>query len=97
MHFAVHWNFSQKVPENEIATQAMNSCLLLYSWTRPMPNFYVIHVDSVENYEQISDELLAIASKYPQVSIIITPTMTGGTYGGHLPSGVWTQLNARTK
>ena len=97
MHFAIHWNFNENFPTNEIATQEMNQFLLLSSWVRPMPNFYVIHVNSIEQYDVISDGLLAIAMKYPQVSAIITPPMMGGTYGGRLPSDIWNQLNARSK
>lgn len=98
MHFIVHWgpqsgNAVPAAPQNDLL-----QILKPYSWVRPLPNFYVVHVDTSDQYQWVSNGLNQAAQKYPnQIHLIVSPPMTAGTYTGFLPQNLWPQINERAR
>lgn len=74
----------------------LQGVLAPYSWARPMTNFYVVQVNSSDQYTTIANGLFTVARKYPAaVYLIVSPIMAGGNYTGQLPQNMWPELNKR--
>jgi hypothetical protein len=98
MHFMATWRYqSQDVAARNKVNSEITTLLSPYSWVRPLEDTYVINVPDQAQYNLILTRLLAIMNANPNVvHLLISPPMTGGQYGGYLPSNYWKDINARS-
>lgn len=95
MHFVAHWEFVGTTRASVIEAE-LRGALSIYSWVRPLTNFYIIHVQSSEQYQSIVNVLLAIGRKYPsELHFLVTPPMAGGSYSGQVLPNFWPEINSR--
>jgi hypothetical protein len=74
MHFVVAWETqSQGERWNEI-NSAMEEGLLGYSWIRLLRMFYVVDIDSDDDWNIVHEKLLAIAAHFSgEVNFLMSP------------------------
>lgn len=98
MHLLAHWHFPTATQNEKVINDALAAALKPYSWVRPLPNCYVIKVQSSAEYTTVWNALTAVCNRWSaEVYLIVTPPMTGGRYVGHLPGTLWPELNSRSE
>jgi len=97
MHLLVSWEFRAQNPQNVPINAELVAIVQAYPFVHVLPNSYVVTVTSADQYQEVLNRLVAVAQRNPNsFYMIISPPMTGGRYGGFLPSTLWPEINNRT-
>ena len=68
-----------------------------YRWAKRLTTFYVVEIDSKENWDKLLTDLQNLSKSISErFHFIMSPPMTGGRYNGILPSGKWDFINEIT-
>ena len=99
MHFVLSWDISATGNERTQIEEAIKLVIKPYSWVRPLTTFYIIKVDTQEQWDKIFAALNAAARSHGsnKAHYVMSPLMNGGQYNGLLPKNLWDAINERTK
>ena len=98
MHFIVSWDIRVSGPKVNKINAAMKKGLSGYSWVRPLKTFYIVNVNSQDDWDSIRKSLVSTVNKYPRMVIfVMSPLMEGGKYYGILPKELWPKIRKRTE
>ncbi len=59
----------------------------------PIPNFFIIRVTNVLDYQNISTQIEQLVTGIAGISVVISPLMQSGKYRGILPPDFWNTIN----
>lgn len=96
MHIVLAWEINTQGEQSTKINKDLLAVLSPYSWVRPLPSFFIIKINSVETRKDITDKLVKTIQKYNEkIHLVVSPPMTGGSYNGWLPKGLWKQIGER--
>ena len=74
MHFIVSWDLRPKENPAEKIGNALMECLRGYSWIRLLKTFYIVDIDSGQDWNVIQAKMLSAAQRYPgEVNFLMSP------------------------
>lgn len=92
------WDISAEGERWKEINSSLVAALKPHSWVRPLKTVYVVKVASESAASALNQRLVAIARGVKEdISILMTPTMSGGTYDGFLANDTWEKINRRTE
>jgi hypothetical protein len=98
MHFVVSWDIKAEGEKWKEVNKAMREAIGDYSWVRPLTTFYIIKVNSGNDWNIIQKNLVSIVKKFPEkIHFVMSPLMKGGGYNGWLPKDLWPEIRKRTE
>jgi len=98
MHFALAIDILASEDRKKIiAEHIWNKILEKYKRAKRLGNFYIIKIDSQDDWKLILDSLTTYVNALEEkVHFIMTPIMTGGRYNGILKKDSWDFINEIT-
>lgn len=97
MNFVLTYDLKLEGQERKNVEERIGSVLEPYKSAKNLSTFYVIHIDSYVQWEQILSGLTAIAKDIPsKFYFIMSPPSNGGRYNGYMPSSNWDSINGIT-
>lgn len=97
MHVVVCWNI-RSVAMRQHLNNSMKVALNNYSWVRPLPYFYIVEINTVDDRELIKKSLVEVAkNNLRKIHFVISPAIENGHYSGWLPKKLWDSIARRTE
>lgn len=63
------------------------------NFVRRLSTFYIIHVDTNDDWQRILDAMTTLSRTNPHLNFIMSPLMNGGIYNGYIPQNQWAAIN----
>lgn len=94
MHFVLSYDLSiaAGVQRDQIVEQ-IERILPENNFVRRLSTFYIIHIESNNDWQRILDAMTALSRNTPQLNFIMSPLMNGGIYNGYIPQDQWAAIN----
>ncbi len=74
MHFIVSWDVKEGGRLSREVNDAMIGSLYGYSWLRLLNTFYIVDIDSGQDWNIIQEKLLSAAQRYPgEINFLMSP------------------------
>lgn len=97
MNFVLTYDLKLEGQQRKNIEDRIDLVLQSYRYSKALPTFYVIHVDSFAQWEQILAGLTVIARELSgSFYFIMSPPVSGGRYNGYLPTTLWNTINGIT-
>ncbi len=97
MHFVLTYDLSATGERRAEIERQIDDVLHPYRHTRHLTTFYIIHVDTRQQWVDIRNQLQNLARSISEIfHFIMSPTMSGGVYDGFLITTEWEDINSIT-
>lgn len=98
MHFVVSWDIKAEGQRWTEINDAIKEGLSGHSWVRPLTTFYIVKVNSQDDWDLIRENIVTLAKTYSkELNFVMSPLMDGGRYNGWLPKDLWPKIRKRTE
>lgn len=95
MHVVVSWDIAAQGDRWTQINDQLRTQLTQYSWVKPLSTFYIVPITAAWQRDHIISALNQVGQQHGDVSVVVTPVMAGGSYGGLLPQHLWAEVNRR--
>ena len=97
MHFVLTYDLTAEGQRRTEIENEITNILSPYQFVHRLSTFFIIHVDTLNQWETIRVALTELARRIPeQFFFIMSPAMSVGRYNGFLPQEQWNDINAIT-
>lgn len=98
MYFTVSWDISASQPIWSQIDEQMRNCFKNLPQVRPVNTYYMVKVNSADQYNQIHKNLLTIAQQSTvKIHFIMSPLLNATGYKGWLPKDRWDKIGEVTR
>lgn len=97
MNFVLTYDLKLTGQERTSIETRIDNVLKPYKYAKNLSTFYVIHIDSYTQWDQILVSMTNIAKDLVgKFHFIMSPPVNGGRYNGYLPYKSWETINGIT-
>lgn len=97
MNFVLTYDLNLEGQERKDIEDRITQVLEPYRHTKQLSTFYVLHIESYTQWEQILEGLTIIAKGLTgKFYFIMSPPVSGGRYNGYMPKASWSDINSIT-
>ncbi len=97
MNFVMTYDLKLEGQERKDCEERIEMVLESYKYTKQLTTFFVVHIESYNQWDQILAGLSAIAKEVSgKFYFIMSPPVSGGRYNGYMPKASWNDINSIT-
>lgn len=94
MHFVLSYDLSiESGPQRTQIVNQIEGILPENNYVRRLSTFYIVHVETNEEWQRILNEMTTLSRNTSQLNFIMSPLMSGGMYNGYIPQNQWAAIN----